>query len=231
MIKKKLSYIIITLLITCCFKISLLLTLFFVLSFIENTYIGSSLISFYSLSLKKLLLEHQLLISYFILITDLVSSIYYISPPNLPSGSGGLGGSSGPGGSGTPGGPGGPGTPIGFGELSGSNDESNRSNRNSTVANSVVEFSEDQLNDLRKSVASKLRQLYIDKPDYTIVKVTDPAYANIIDRLDHNIMCKYVLDSGIQNLIKSIKIDDNGSLKYTGILGHRLLSVLERPIR
>ena len=120
----------------------------------------------------------------------------------------------------------------GSGELSGSNNELNRSNRNSIVVNnSVKRFSENPLEDFRKSVASKLRQLYIDKPDYTIVKVTDPAYANIIDRLDHNIMCKYVLDSGIQNLIKSIKIDDNGSLKYTGILGHRLLSVLERPIR
>ena len=76
----------------------------------------------------------------------------------------------------------------GSGELSGSNNELNRSNRNSIVVNnSVKRFSENPLEDFRKSVASKLKQLCLNRPLYSRVKITDPAHANIIGPLDNNL--------------------------------------------
>ena len=250
-IKRKLCYLFITLLIRRCFNISLILILFYILYLIEYTPIGSFLISFYSLSLKKVLLEHGLLMSFFIIMSDLGAFIYYILPPNIPGSpntpgpSGPLGGPGGPSGPpgppggpsgppGPPGGPsgppGGPGTPGGSGELGGPNRESNRFNRNSNVENNNFEpFSEDQCNEYRKNVADKLRQLFINKPSRTILNMSNPAHADKLTPLDHNMICKQILDTKSEFLYCKIAENSSGSLIYTGVIGIRLLEIMENP--
>jgi len=229
-VKKKLSYLFIFLLIRRCFNISLILILFFTLYLIEDTSIGSFLIYFYNLSLKEVLLEHGLLISFILILSDLGAFISYILPPNIPGPPNTPGPSGGPGGpSGGPGGPpGGPGTPGG--ELGGPNRESNRFNRNSNVGNnSSVPFSEDQCNEYRKVVGDKLRQLFINKPSRTILNMSDPAHADKLTRLDHNMICKQILDTKSVSLYSKIEEDSSGHLIYTGVIGLRLLEVMENP--
>jgi len=229
-VKKKLSYLFIFLLIRRCFNISLILILFFTLYLIEDTSIGSFLIYFYNLSLKEVLLEHGLLMSFILILSDLGAFISYILPPNIPGPPNTPGPSGGPGGpSGGPGGPpGGPGTPGG--ELGGPNRESNRFNRNSNVGNnSSVPFSEDQCNEYRKVVGDKLRQLFINKPSRTILNMSDPAHADKLTRLDHNMICKQILDTKSVSLYSKIEEDSSGHLIYTGVIGLRLLEVMENP--
>jgi hypothetical protein len=118
------------------------------------------------------------------------------------------------------------------GGSDGSNRGSNNPDRNSSnlVNSRAADFNmnQDDFNNLRRSVASKLRDIYINKPPRVRIYMHDPAYANKIDLLDHNVVCKQLLDTKNSSLLNAVIFDKDGHVKYTGVLSLELLGILEK---
>ncbi len=79
---------------------------------------------------------------------------------------------------------------------------------------------------LRRNTGSKLRNLYINRPYKVRMLMSDPEYADTINRLDHNVVCRAILDSR-SNLKKYID-DSTGEIWYKGNITLELLDILER---
>jgi hypothetical protein len=118
------------------------------------------------------------------------------------------------------------------GGSDGSNRGSNNPDRNSSnlVNSRVADFNMNQadFDNLRRSVASKLRDLYINRPPRTRIYMHEAAYQDRINLLDHNVVCKQLLDTKNHNLLKAVIFDNAGHVKYTGVLSLDLLAILEK---
>lgn len=79
---------------------------------------------------------------------------------------------------------------------------------------------------LRFNTAAKLRNIYVNRPYKVSVLMNDPQYADRINRLDHNIVCKAILDNR-SHLYKHLD-DSTGEIKYKGIITLELLHILEK---
>ena len=78
---------------------------------------------------------------------------------------------------------------------------------------------------LKRNTATKLRNMYINKPPNTRIYMNDPVHKDTITSLDHNVVCKAILDSK-SPLWKNLD-DSTGPMTYTGILTIDLLHILE----
>ncbi len=78
---------------------------------------------------------------------------------------------------------------------------------------------------LKRNTATKLRNMYINKPPNTRIYMNDPVHKDTITSLDHNVVCKAILDSK-SPLWKNLD-DSTGPMRYTGILTIDLLHILE----
>jgi hypothetical protein len=84
---------------------------------------------------------------------------------------------------------------------------------------------------LRRSTANKLLDLYRKRPYSFNLFMNDPAYQDRINELDHNVVCRHVLDTVGQEGVarsyrNSIIIDANGKVKYTGVVSRPLIDHL-----
>ena len=78
----------------------------------------------------------------------------------------------------------------------------------------------------RRTVGSKLRDLYVNKPPLTRILMTDAAYLTKINAWDHNVVCRSLLDAG-SDLQKNIVLHKDSS-RYNGYISIELLGILER---
>lgn len=78
----------------------------------------------------------------------------------------------------------------------------------------------------KEFVASKLRQLYVNRPPRTSILMTNPDYSNRINAWDHNVVCRCLLDDR-SYLTYRIRVE-NGSVRYDGPITLELLHILER---
>ena len=83
-------------------------------------------------------------------------------------------------------------------------------------------------NEQRRGVGSKLRDLFINKPPFTRIRMTDPIYSDKISIWDHNIVCRSIIDVNDRFLLKSLQVDENGHIRFKGVISIRLLDILEK---
>jgi hypothetical protein len=79
---------------------------------------------------------------------------------------------------------------------------------------------------LRRSTGAKLRNLYINRPANVRMAMNAPHYADTINRLDHNVVCRAILDS--ESKLKKYIDDSTGEIWYKGHITLELLYILER---
>jgi hypothetical protein len=79
---------------------------------------------------------------------------------------------------------------------------------------------------LRKDTGRKLRNLFINKPYKSRILMTQPDYADRINPLDHNVVCRSLLDCNSALKVKIIETADG--IRYNGIVTKELLDILER---
>ena len=104
---------------------------------------------------------------------------------------------------------------------SGSNTTDGSSNSGSNTTNQEVQ----NFDGLRRATGSKLRNIYVNRPPRTKIWMTELEYANRITPLDHNIVCRAILDCG-SDLRKFI--DHRDGIWYRGYITLELLHILER---
>jgi len=80
----------------------------------------------------------------------------------------------------------------------------------------------------RRQVGAKLRALYINKPPGVMINMCNPNYSDRISAWDHNVVCRSVMDAR-HNLLYKIE-DQNGHIRYNGVISIRLLNILEREV-
>lgn len=109
---------------------------------------------------------------------------------------------------------------------SGSNNPGGNSNNSGNGSNDSG-LSPEAFDDLRRSVAAKLRDIFINRPTGARLKMDDINYQDRINAMDHNVVCKHILDTG-SNLRKNIIVKDNGqgAVTYTGYISLPLLNLL-----
>ena len=81
---------------------------------------------------------------------------------------------------------------------------------------------------LKRNTAAKLRNMYINRPSNLRMQMSDPEYKDIINRLDHNVVCKAIFDSK-SHLWKYLD-DSTGEMKYTGNITLELLYIFRKLI-
>jgi len=57
--------------------------------------------------------------------------------------------------------------------------------------------------------------------------MSNPAHADKLIALDHNIICKHILDTKCEFLYCKLEENSSGNHIYTGIIGLRLLEIME----
>jgi hypothetical protein len=78
---------------------------------------------------------------------------------------------------------------------------------------------------LRRDTGRKLRNLFINKPVKSSILMTHPDYADRINPLDHNVVCRSLLDCNSPLKVKIL--DTSEGIRYNGIVTRQLLDILE----
>jgi len=176
------------------------------------------------------LLDHINLLFHIVNINEIQAELPLINYSSLPDGNssypsdlGGLEGSSNPGQS-SGSGSNNPGQSSGSGPNNPTQPNGSGSNN---AGNGFQGMSQEQFDELRRSMAAKLRNLYISRPTRYNIYLNSPEYSHIITRLDHNIVCKHILDTNSTAYFRKIVICEDNSIKYAGILTLQLLQILE----
>jgi hypothetical protein len=89
------------------------------------------------------------------------------------------------------------GSPAGYPNTSpsnGSNPGPSNSGGRGPNANYDIIFTEKQFNSHKKAITEKLRGMFLNKPFYSRIRMTDPQFKDQISKFDHNIVCKHLLD-------------------------------------
>jgi len=89
----------------------------------------------------------------------------------------------------------------------------------------------EQFEQFKADTAVKLRKLFLEKPFRAKLMMNDPQYEDQITSMDHNVVCKVVLDEFYfeKKRITSIIIDEiTGGVRYKGCIDHPILWALER---
>jgi hypothetical protein len=105
------------------------------------------------------------------------------------------------------------------------------------IADATQEMNQADFDKLRKSTADKLLELYRQRPYNGIhhkpfnLYMNDPAYQDRINDLDHNVVCRHILDTeGQQGVARSyrnsVTQDAAGKIKYTGVVSRPLIDHL-----
>jgi len=122
---------------------------------------------------------------------------------------------------------GGPGGESVGSSYPGPSDGSNQGSNNGNISNiDSLQFTEQQLKDIRKDTAAKLRNIFINRPFQQQIRMDSIAYQDRINDLDHNIVCKELLDTQ-HPYKKYLKVDNNGRVRYTGFISLQLLYAIE----
>ena len=100
------------------------------------------------------------------------------------------------GGSGNPSDSGGfSGSPAGYPNPSpGNGSNPGSSNLGGSNTDNDTIFSEEEFNSHKKAVTEKLRGMFINRPPFANIRMTDPQFEDQISAFDHNIVCKHLLD-------------------------------------
>jgi hypothetical protein len=105
------------------------------------------------------------------------------------------------------------------------------------IADATQVMNQADFDKLRKSTADKLLELYRQRPYNGIhhkpfnLYMNDPAYQDRINDLDHNVVCRHILDTeGQQGVARSyrnsVTQDAAGKIKYTGVVSRPLIDHL-----
>lgn len=109
---------------------------------------------------------------------------------------------------------------------SGSNPGS--SNSGGSNPDNVPIFTPEEFNNLKRATTEKLRRVFVSRPRYAHIRMTDPQYENQFNALDHNIICKHFLDIN-SFYLKDIHISEQGRIIYRGIISQSFLHDMDKP--
>ena len=101
------------------------------------------------------------------------------------------------------------------------------SSNNSQSVNSVQDNVDtiQNFDQLRRDTGHKLRNLYVNRPSRASIYMNHLDYADRINSLDHNVVCRSLLDCNSPLKVKIIETREG--IRYDGIITHELLDILE----
>jgi hypothetical protein len=102
------------------------------------------------------------------------------------------------------------------------------SNSGGSNPDNVPIFTPEEFNNLKRATTEKLRRVFVSRPRYAHIRMTDPQYENQFNALDHNIICKHFLDIN-SFYLKDIHISEQGHIIYRGIISQSFLHDMDKP--
>jgi hypothetical protein len=107
------------------------------------------------------------------------------------------------------------------------NDGSNPGSSNSGGPNADNFMSDEQFNSHKLALREKLADIFINRPPRVNIRMTDPQFEHMFSALDHNIVCKHLLNIR-SPLLRDVEYTEYAGIKYRGIISRRFLEEMRR---